>query len=155
MTKKEQFERAMEICKAHKLPEKVVAEIKELLEPKKGGQSINVDEIVKRDANGNVVEMLCRASNVWLPADTLNFFPDKNSKVINKDGEGLYTGISRVADKIKKETAKAYKASKEAIMNDVLEGVITPEEGKAKLDSIPTEPDYSTVAPVLPTEDAE
>lgn len=148
MTKKEMFEQAKEILAKYNVSGKASDAILELLEPKKGGQTVNIESIVKRDSEGNIVELKCSLSGVWLPATEEFFYGDKNSKV-----NGL-TKHSRQAYKIKSDAAKIYKASKEAIMDDVLEGNLTPVDGKTQLEKLSTEPDYSSVSPVL-TEPAE
>ena len=155
MTKKEMFAQAMELCKVHKAPEGLVTGLTELLEPKKGGQAVDIESIVKRDGNGNIVQLQCQASKVWLPANLLNFTRDTNSKIVNAAGEELYK-ISRAAQKIKSEAAKAFKASKEAITNDVLDGAISPAEGKKQIEGLSAEPNYSGVKPVTeaPSEEA-
>lgn len=153
MTKKEVFAKAMELCETHGAPEAVVTGLTELLEPKKGGMVVDIESIVRRDDEGNIVEVECQASKVWLPADLLNFTPAKGSKIVNADGEELYK-ISRAAQKIKSEAVKAYRASKEAITNDVLDGVISAAEGKAAIEALSQEPDYSGVEAVLPSEEA-
>ena len=147
MTKTERFNQALEICKKHKAPEALVADLTELLEPKKGGQTVDIESIVKRDGKGNIVEVQCQASKVWLPANLLNFTPSKDSKIVNAAGEALYK-ISRQAQKIKSESAKAFRASKEAITNDVLDGAISPADGKKKIDALSAEPSYKGVKPV-------
>lgn len=149
MTKKEVFAKAMELCEAHGAPEAVTNGLKDLLEPKKGGAVVDIESIVRRDAEGQIVEVECQASKVWLPANLLNFTPAKGSKVVNAEGEELYK-ISRAAQKIKADAAKVFKASKEAIMNDVLDGNLAPEEGKAQVEALSAEPDYSGVVAVYP-----
>lgn len=145
MTKKELFNRAIEICEANEASEALVAGLTELLKPKTGGQTINIEEIVNRDEEGNIVELKCRLSGVFLPANLEYFTPDKNSKIVNAEGEALYT-ISRQAQKIKSDANKTLRASKDAITNDVLNGVISPEDARAQLDELSAEPDYSSVA---------
>lgn len=156
MTKQEMFDKAKEILAKHGVNEDTAlyADIVALLEPKKGGAAIDVDSIVRRDADGNIVELQCRLSGKWLPANLVNFTVDKGSKIVNAAGEELYT-VSRQAQKIRAEFAKALKASQDAIRDDVLNEVITPAEGKAKIAELPTEPDYSVVEAVVEVETAE
>lgn len=148
MTKKEQFEQAMALCEKHKASKELVAGLTELLEPKKGGQIVDIESIVKRDGKGNIVELQCQASKVWLPANLLNFTRDVNSKIVNAAGEELYK-ISRQAQKLKSEALKTFKASKDAIVNDVLDGVISPAEGAKKIEALSSEPDYKSIKPVV------
>jgi len=126
-TKKEIFNQAMALCKEHKAPEALVKALTAILEPKKGGQVVDIESIVKRDAKGEIAQIKCRLSGKFLPANSDNFFTDKNSKL-----NGLYP-VSKAADKIRKAAIQAFKASKEAITMDVLDGKIAPAEGKAKL----------------------
>ena len=145
MTKAEMFKQAMAICEKFNASEELKTELASLLEPKKGGKTVNIEDIVHRDEDGNIVELQCRASGVWLPANLEYFTGDKNSKIVNAEGEKLYT-ISRQAQKLKSDAKKAYKASKDAITDDVLNGVIAPEDAKAALAELSDEPDYSSVS---------
>ena len=116
----------------------------ELWEPKKGGQTLDITEFTKTNAEGLVTEIQCRLSGVWLPATT-EFFPaDKNAKFETESGELVYH-TSKQALKIKSDFAKAVKASKEAISNDVLNEEMTAAEGREAIENLPTEPDYSVV----------
>lgn len=155
MTKQEMFDKAKEILAKHGVNEgtALYADVTALLEPKKGGASIDIDSIVRRDAEGNIVELQCRLSGKWLPANSANFFIDKGSKIVNAAGEELYT-LSRQAQKIRADFAKALKASQDAIRDDVLNEVITPAEGKAKIAELPTEPDYSVVEAIVAADTA-
>lgn len=144
MTKAEMFKQAMEACEKFKASKELKDKLAELLEPKKGGKTVDIEEIVHRDEDGNVTEIQCRASGVWLPATVEYFLADKNSKIVNAEGAHLYP-VSRQAQKLKTEAKKAYKASKDAITDDVLNGVIAPEDAKAALAELSDEPDYSSV----------
>lgn len=145
MTKAELFNQAMAICEKHNAEQELVEALSELLEPKKGGIRTDIEDIVRRDEDGNIVELQCRVSGVWLPANLEYFTPDKNSKIVNAEGEKLYT-ISRQAQKIKADTLRVFRASKEAITNDVLDGIISPEDAKAQIEALSAEPDYSSVS---------
>ena len=155
MTKKEMYEKGMEILTKNKDSfvteesfDAFKVELEELLKPGRAGQSVNLDEITKKDENGNIVEVQCKLSGVWLPADTKHFLADKNSKIVNAEGEGIYP-VSRQADKLKKEAKKAYAASKEAISQDVFDENITPAQGKEAIANLSTEPDYSSVQVIV------
>jgi hypothetical protein len=147
MTKKELFAQAMDICTNNDASTELTAALTKLLEPKTGGLKVDISEVTRVDEDGAVTEIQCSLSGVWLPADTIHFFGDKNSKVINAEGEGLYR-VSKQADKLKKEASKVYAASKEAITNDVMDGNLTPEDGKAQLAELSKDADYSSVAEV-------
>lgn len=149
MKKSEVFERVQAICAAHNLPAEVVAQLNELLEPKNAGRSFNWDDIVRKDENGNVVEMQCSLSGVWLPADSLHFYASRDGKgVVGTDGV-LLQKVSKQGENARKAYQKAYNASKNALMDDVLNGVISNEEAKAKLEELNASgPDYSVVKPL-------
>ena len=154
MTKKAIFEEAQSILEKHKIKGEAKDAILELLEPKKGGQAIDLESIVKRDASGDIVEVKCKLSGVFLPATEDFFYADKGSKIVTADGFEC-SRTSKQAKALKREASKIYKASKDAIMSDVLEGKITPEDGKEALADISPEPDYSLVSADLPTEAEE
>lgn len=149
MKKSEIYEKVQAICAAHNLPADVVAQLNELLEPKNAGRSFNWDDIVRKDDNGNVVEMQCALSGVWLPADSLHFYASRDGKgVVGTDGV-LLQKVSKQGENARKAYQKAYNASKNALMDDVLNGVISNEEAKAKLEELNASgPDYSVVKPL-------
>ena len=141
-TKKEVLNQALEILAKYKAPKQLVDEITVLLAPKKGGASINLDEVTKKDANGKIVEILCSVSNKWLPATPEFFYTEKDS---SKGINGLKR-ISKQGESIRKAFNKQRAASEKAIMTDVIEGHMSPEEGKAKLAKLKqAKPDYSSV----------
>ena len=136
---------------AKPVAEKVVAIIDNYLEPKKGGATVNIEEVVKRDSNGKITHILDSASGIFLPATIENFYEAKNGGIKISEELSLKRQ-SRVAEKIRKEFEKTLKASKAAIMDDVLNGKLTPEAGKAKIASLEAQkPDYS---PMLKIEGA-
>jgi len=117
------------------------------LEPKKGGAQVDLETVVKRDKDGNITHIQDTASKVFLPATVENFYEAKNGG-IEVNGVALKRQ-SRLAEKIRKEFEKTIKASEKSIMQDVLEGVIKPEEGKAKMEEIKAQvPDYSSILEV-------
>jgi len=144
-TKKQIWEEVHNICTEGKVSKVVIEKLEKVLSPGKGGQRVDVDAITRKDEEGNITHIQCRLSNVWLPASLKYFTKDTNSKIVGTDGAPLYT-ISRQAQKIKKDTAKVYAASKEAITNDLLDGKIVSADAKAQLEVLKVEPDYSSVA---------
>lgn len=146
-TKKEIFESALKIMEEHGAPADLVEDMSKLLAPGKGGQRVNIDEITRKDDEGNITHIKCRYSGAWLPATTEYFPKDTNSKIVGTDEEALYT-VSKAALKIRQEAQKAYKASKEAITNDLLDGNIDREEAKEALANLSAEPDYSSIEDV-------
>lgn len=159
-TKKEIFETTTEavtaLCKQHNVNGKVIegitAILTENLAPKAGGASVNIDEVTKKDENGNITEIMCSVSGKFLPATKDFFYEDKAGKGIN----GLKR-LSRQAESIRKSFIKTLAATEKAIMADVLDGKMTPEAGKARLAKAKeAKPDYSTISTELPkSEDDE
>lgn len=149
MKKSEVFERVQAICEKYNLPAEVVTQLNELLEPKSAGRNFNWDDIVRKDENGNVIELQCSLSGVWLPADSLHFYASRDGKgVVGTDGVILQK-VSKQGENARKAYQKSYNASKNALMDDVLNGVISNEEAKAKLEQLnATGPDYSVVKPL-------
>ena len=111
------------------------------LAPKSGGASVNIDEVTKKDADGNITHILCSVSGKFLPATKEYFYEDKAGKGIN----GLKR-LSRQAEAIRKQFTKVINTSEKAVMADVLDGEMTVDEGKAKLQELKAQkPDYSGV----------
>ena len=140
------------LCDKHNVKTKVKEGLEGILEihlkPKASGASVNIDEVTRKDDEGNIVEIMCSVSGVFLPATKEFFYEDKQGKGIN----GLKR-LSRQAESIRKQHIKTLNATEKAIMADVFDGVLTPEEGKAKLEEVKaTKPDYSTVTAELPAE---
>ena len=143
MTKTEVHKQALAILKTHKAPEGLVKAMDTLLVPKKAGQAVDIETIVKRDGDGTIVQLKCRLSGKFLPADTNNFPPYKGNEKLNN----LWP-VSRIADKLKKDAAKMFAASKAAITQDVLDEVIKPSVAKTKLNELQKAAetvDYSSV----------
>ena len=143
-TKKDIFVVAMALCEEHKASKKLVEGLTNLLAPKAGGAKVDVDSVMKDG------KLLCAVSNVWLPA-TLEFFYE------DKSGKSPFNGLrrlSRQAESIRKTHAKQISVSEKAIMSDVLDGSMTPEAGKAKVEALKNiHPDYSSVSAVLTVEE--
>lgn len=145
-SKKDIYEGALDILRKHNVAETkpLFIELKELLEPKKGGNAVDLSEYVTFDDMGKAVKISCRLSGVEFEANATNFYSDKNSKIECANGDMVYPH-SREAIKVKNDFAKTIKASKDAITADVMNEVITPAEGKERMAALPTEPDYSMV----------
>ncbi len=96
-----------------------------ILEPKKGGGKVDLAEVTRVDEDGNLVEIQCSKSGVWLPANAINFYEDKS-------GTGTLIGTDGVALKresieglrVFREHKRAVKASKEAILADLASGEV-------------------------------
>ena len=145
---------ATALCDEHKVPTKfregLMNVLSENLAPKSSGATVNVDEVTKKDESGKVTEILCSVSGKWLPATKEFFYEDKAGKGIADTG---LKRLSRQAESIRKQYIKTLTATEKAIMADVLDGKMTPEQGKAKLEKAKaTKPDYSGVTAELPKE---
>lgn len=119
------------------------------LAPKAKGMSINLDEVTKKDANGKVTHILCSVSGKWLPATKEYFYEDKSGKGIEGADGSRLKRLSRQAESIRKQYLKQLQTTEKAIMADVLDGKLTPEQGKAKLEAAKAKkPDYSSVGEI-------
>jgi len=136
LNKKDTFAAVIALCTEHKASKVLVAGLTDLLEPKSGGAKVNVEDVMK---DGN---LLCSVSEKWLPATVEFFYEDKSGK---SPFNGLRR-LSRQAESIRKTHAKQVSTSEKAIMSDVLDGEMTPEDGKAKVAALKeVHPDYSGV----------
>jgi hypothetical protein len=152
MTKKETFVAVIGLCETYKAPKALVEALTEILEPKGGGPVMDIDAVTKKDDQGNIVEIQCSLSGVFLPATEEYFYADKSGK---SKLNGLKRN-SRQADKIKKAHEKSVATSEKAIMEDMLSGSLSPEEATKKVTKLRAgTPDYSTVGIIKPTEGAE
>ena len=55
---------------------KVYKELIEALEPKKGGASVNVEDVFVANAKDGKAYLLCSVSGLWLEATVDNFYED-------------------------------------------------------------------------------
>lgn len=138
MTKKELFASAMELCEANDASKELVSGLTDLLAPKTGGATVVVEDVYNKDEG----TLLCSVSGVWLPATVEYFYEDKSGK---SHFNGLRR-LSRQAESIRKTHTKTIKASETAIMNDVLDGEMSVEDGKAQVAALKdSKPDFSAV----------
>ena len=129
MSKKETLALVLAVLSAHKVEDKVVAEITALLEPKKGGAVLDINEIAKFE-DGELTHIMDSVTGVFMPL----YDEDGNENFYAKPDTQLgWSRLSRASEKARKEAEKAKKASTKAIMDDVLDGNITPEEAKELL----------------------
>ena len=133
------------------IQEEINAKLAELLGPKSPGASVNVEDVVKRDASGFITELMCAVSGKFLPATLDYFYEDKSGKSNFTDANGVaLRRLSRQAEGIRKVFTKQISASEKAILEDALSGAITQAEGQAKLAELRNAtPDYSSVG-ILP-----
>lgn len=140
MTKTELYTSVAEVLAKFNVKQAAQDEILALLEVKKGGVKANPEEFTVFNADGVATHVLCPVTNLWFPCTEDNFYFT----------DGVLRGrVSKFGEKLKKDFVKAVKASKEAILNDVINGVITPEAGKEQVAQL----DASTI--VVPAEVAE
>lgn len=143
MTKTELFNKVSEVLELHNVKKGAREEILALLEVKKGGAQLDVNEVAVFDAEGVITHLLDINSGMWFPIE----LPEGGSAFFPKEGSVLgFARYHRLTDKLRLQTLKQIKASKEGILNDVLAGVITVDEAKAettKLDTV--KPDYTEV----------
>lgn len=160
-TKKEIFEKVTgdvnELCTKYKATKEFVGALSVILsthlEPKNGGAVVNIDEVTKKDKDGKITHILCSVSEKFLPATKDFFYEDKAGKGLGDTG---LKRLSRQAESIRKKYIKTLSATEKAIMADVLDGKLTPEIGKSKIEKAKAaKPDYSKVSDVLPSEDDE
>lgn len=137
----------LNVLESHNVSKKAIEAVKELMTPKKG-IPLDLDEVTKKDSAGNITEIKCSLSGVFLPATDDYFY--------KKEGTTLgYDRNSKQATKLKSDHAKKVAATKSNVFNDVLAGQVSPEEAKRLVkEAEASTVDYSSVA-VLPTVVAE
>lgn len=139
-SKKEIFASAMELCKANGASEKLVKGLTELLEPKKGGATVNIEDVFVPKAKDGKAYLLCSVSDLWMEATADNFYEDASEN--NKFG-GVKR-LSRAAEGARKKAVAAKKATEKAVMADLIAKKITPEQGEAELAKVKA-PDFSGI----------
>jgi len=103
----------------------LTAMVTKYLEPKKGGGKLDLSEVTRVDEEGNLSEIQCSKSGVWLPANAINFYEDKSGTgtLIGTDGSALKRE-SIEGLRVFREHKRAVKASKEAILADLASGEV-------------------------------
>jgi len=145
-SKKEVLELVLEKCSEFNAKQPLVDALTAILAPKTAGATVNVEDVTQKDASGNITHILCSVSNKFLPATVDFFYEDKGGKGIL----GLKR-LSRQAEGIRKTHLRTVQVSEKAIVADILDGVITNEAGKAKIEALRnSKPDFSSVSDVLP-----
>lgn len=144
------------LCEEHKVSTKFKDSLNALLslhlEPKSGGAVVNLDEVTQKDASGKITHIKCSVSGKFLPATAEFFYEDKSGKGIGDTG---LKRLSKQAESIRKRHIKVVSTTEKAIMADVFDGKLTPEQGKIKLEKIKASlPDYSKVSETVPVEEA-
>lgn len=150
-SKKEVLELVLEKCVEFNAKQPLVDALTAILAPKTAGAHIDIDEVTLKDDNGNITHLLCSVSGKMLPATLDFFYEDKTGKGIN----GLKR-LSRQAEGIRKTHLRTVQTSEKAIVADVLDLVISTEDGKAKIEALrASKPDFSPVSDVLEEDSAE
>lgn len=145
-SKKEIFASAIEICTKHKVAAAFIADLTVLLEPKAGGSSVDLSTVTKVNKDGQVTMIECSVAGVYLPATSEFFYDDKSGKGIKGTDGSMLKRVSKQGEAVRKQNSKILAATEKAIMTDVLDGNLKPEEGKAKLEAAKAiKPDYSSV----------
>jgi hypothetical protein len=140
-SKKETLEEVQKVLTAHKASPELTTALVSLLAPKTGGATVDIASVTKSNDKGVITHILCSLSGVFLPATEEFFYCEKDGKGIN----GLKR-ISKQGESVKKAFDKVQKTSERAIMQDVLDKKLTPEQGTAKLAELAkAKPDYSKV----------
>ena len=145
----------------NKVDGKVGTGIKDILDthlaPKNGGKTVDLSTVVRKDEDGQIVELQCPLSNVWLPADINHFYEDKstNPAIVGFGGVGLKR-LSRQAEAVAKKFKTTQKASIAAITEDIIALDMTAEnapKAKALKSTLEKEkakkPDFSSVKPLV------
>lgn len=138
------------LLEANGVQEAIIAEVQKAIDASLkpgvfGSRSVNIEDVVKRDGNGEITEILCNVSGVWLPASAEYFYEDLSGKSkIVVDGVALKR-LSRQAEGVRKKFIAQVNKQSQIISSKVLNGEISPEEGKRLLAELPEKPDFSEV----------
>jgi hypothetical protein len=127
MTKAKMNEEVVALCTKLGASAELTAALNELTAPRVGGSAVDVNEYTRFDEDGNVSEIFCSTFKEWLPVS--EFKPDEKSK-------NGYKRESTPAAQAWVNRNRIFKASEKAILNDVLDGVITGPEGKEAIEAL-------------------
>lgn len=133
MTKTKMNEMVLAACKEHGASDELTKVLNDLTAPKVGGGSSSVEDYTVYNADGSAAYIFCNTHKLWEPVvdeDGVELFK-RDDKAKNGFYRDCNEGIAQ-----NREIGKILKASKDAVMADVLEGIITGPEGKAKLEEI-------------------
>lgn len=139
------------LLQANGVSDAIVAEVQKAIDAslkpgKFGATSVNLDEVTKKDSDGNITEILCNVSGVWLPASVEYFYEDLSGKSkIVVDGVALKR-LSRQAEAVRKKFIAAQAKESQKITAQVLNEEISNAEGKQLLAELAAQkPDFSEV----------
>lgn len=119
--------------------EAVLAVVDEYLKPKSTRSS---EASTLTDSNGNVIALLDTHSKLYLPATEEFFYPSK------EEGKGIngLKRISRLGESITKKLIAKKAAAIGKVKDQIINGEISAEEGKAQIEEIKAEkPDFSAL----------
>ena len=131
MTKKELFAEVSNICEAYNIPEEAAAKLKALVEPKRAGIKVDINDIACFDEEGMPVYIFDSIFKKWVPVQDSEGNPNFYEK---PDTELGWSRFSRAAEAAKKRAEKQFKATKESVLADLLEGTIDQAEAKRILE---------------------
>ncbi len=92
---------------------------------------MDINDVACFNEDGEPTYIFCSYLKKWVPVFNEDGEPNFYEK---PDSQLGWSRVSRVGEKARKEAEKRYKATKEAVLSDLLEGAITQEEAKAKLE---------------------
>ena len=107
--------------------EEAIEFVNSLTKPKVGGGSSDVNDYTVFDEEGNPTYIFCTYHKKWEPVT------DENGENLFKTNDKSKNGFARECNDglaAWREQAKVYKATKDAAISDLLEGVIDNEEAK-------------------------
>ena len=131
LSKKELHAEVGSICEKYGVAEDATNALLALVEPKRAGVKFEIDDIACKDEDDNVTHILDSVLKVWVPVYDSEGEPNFYEK---PDTELGWSRFSRAAEKARKDAEKAYKASKDAILTDLLAGEIDQETAKSAME---------------------
>jgi len=140
MTKTKLNESVLALCVQHKASDALTSALDELTKPKAGGGS-DVSDYTVYGEDGEIEYIYCTYHKTWEP------FSHNGAELfaLNDKSKNGYMRQCLVADVQGRDAAKAFNASKAAIMTDVLDEVITASEGKEQIAKLQADRDLRPV----------
>jgi hypothetical protein len=103
--------------------EKVLEALEKAFASKGGGRTSNIEELVQRDAAGNIVKIKCSRSGLFLPATPEVFYESKDGKGIKVKWNGKEVALkrlSKVGESVYKKHIAEVKAEKTRLTSELL-----------------------------------
>jgi len=132
MNKKELHAEVEAICTRHAINDEAKAELLKLVQPKKGGARIDIAEIAVFDENGVVAFILDSYIDKWVP---LHDAEGNENFYAQEDKELGWSRFSRTAEKARKDSVKKFKATKDAVLTDVMSEAISQAEARELMEA--------------------